>query len=90
MSRRILIVSLFCAAVAALPAPLGPTASTVTMSSASITPAAMPGASESATVLALQPGAAILVAPRNASRCLVTLPSSPRSSNSGTPYCQGS
>ncbi len=42
-----------------LPAPLGPTASTLTMSDGSITPAATPGARLRLTVLALQPGAAI-------------------------------
>ena len=53
-----------------LPAPDGPTASTVTMSDGSMTPAATPGARLRLTVEALQPGAAMRVAPTSRSRCL--------------------
>ena len=52
-----------------LPAPDGPTASTVTMSDGSITPAATPGARLRLTVDALQPGAAMRDAPTSRSRC---------------------
>ena len=57
-----------------LPAPLGPTASTVTMSEGSMTPAATPGARLRETVLALQPGAAMRVAPTSCSPLLPPLP----------------
>ncbi len=68
-----------------LPAPEGPTASTVTMSDGSMTPAATPGARLRLTVEALQPGAAMRVAPTSRSRCF-----EPATGSSGTPYTQGS
>src|SRR5690606_15547603 len=64
-----------------LPAPDGPTASTLTMSAGSMTPAVTPGARLRLTVEALQPGAAMRVAVRSFSRCLEPEPAG----SSGTP-----